>query len=77
MKDYPKNLFSIALTRSSIECLTPLTVWHLPLEISRFAYSFSEKSGKMEAKVYRAKCEESPSPKGGLEIVTQVTFKIE
>ena len=31
----------------------------------------------MEAKIYRTKCEESPIPKGGLEIVTQVTFKIE
>ena len=31
----------------------------------------------MEAKVYRRKCEESPIPKGSLEIVTQVTFKIE
>ena len=31
----------------------------------------------MEAKVYRRKCEESPIPKGRLEIVTQVTFKIE
>ena len=31
----------------------------------------------MEAKVYRTKCEESPIPRGGLEIVTQVTFTIE
>ena len=31
----------------------------------------------MEEKVYQTKCEESPIPKGGLEIVTQVTFKIE
>ena len=31
----------------------------------------------MEAKIYRTKCEESPIPKGGLEIVTQVTFKTE
>lgn len=30
----------------------------------------------MEAKVYRARCEESSIPKGGLEIVTLVTFKI-
>ena len=28
----------------------------------------------MEAKVYRTQCEDSPIPKGGLEIVTQVTF---
>ena len=47
------------------------------MEISRFVYFFLERGGKKEAKVYRTKCEESPIPKGGLEIVTQVTFKIE
>ena len=30
----------------------------------------------MEAKMYRTKYERSPRPKGGLEIVLQVTFKI-
>ena len=69
--------FSIAFKRKSIEYLTPLTVGHIPLEISRFVYFFLERGGKKEAKVYRTKCEESPIPKGGLEIVTQVTFKIE
>ena len=31
----------------------------------------------MEAKIYRTKCEESPVPKGSLEVVTLVNFKIE
>ena len=69
--------FSIAFTRKSIEYLTPLTVGHIPLEISRFVYFFLDRRGKMEAKVQRTKCEESSIPKGSLEIVTQVTFKIE
>ena len=69
--------FSVAFTRKSIEYLTSLTVGHIPLEISRFVYFFLERGGKVEAKIYRTKCEESPIPKGGLEIVTQVTFKIE
>ena len=69
--------FSIAFARKSVEYLTPLAVGHIPLEISRFVYFFLERGGKMETKVYRTKCEESPIPKGGLEIVTQVTFKIE
>ena len=69
--------FSIAFTGKSIEYLTPLTVGHIPLEISRFVYFFLERRGKMEAKVQRTKCEESSIPKGSLEIVTQVTFKIE
>ena len=60
--------FSIAFTRKSIEYLTPLTVGHLPLQTSRFAYFFLERGGKMEAMVYRKKCEEFPIPKGGLEI---------
>ena len=57
--------------------MTPLTVGHIPLEISRFVYFFLERGGKKEAKVYRTKCEESPIPKGGLEIVAQKAFKIE
>ena len=67
---------SIAFTRKSIEYLTPLTTGHIPFEISRFVYLFLERGGKMEVKVYRTKCEESPVPKGGLEIVTQVTLKL-
>ena len=62
------DTFSIAFTRKSIEYLAPLTVEHLPLEISRFVYFFLERGGKMEAKVYQTKCEEFPIPKGGLEI---------
>ena len=62
--------FSIAFTRKPIEYLTPLTVGHIPSEISRFVYFLLERRGKMEAKVYRTKCKESPIPKGGLEIVT-------
>ena len=60
--------FSLALTRKSIEYLTPRTVRHTPLEIARFVYFFSERGGKMEAKVYQIECEESPIPKGSLEI---------
>ena len=72
--------FSIAFTRKSIEYLTSLTVWHLPLEISRFVYFFLERGEKMEAKVYQTKCEKFPIPKGGLEIwfeIWPVTFEIE
>ena len=64
--------YSIAFTRRSIEFLTPLTVGHMPLKISRFVWFFLERGGDINAK-----CEESPIPKGGLEIVTEVTFKIE
>ena len=69
--------FSIAFTGKSIEYLIPLTFGHMPLAISRFDYFFLERGGKMEAKVYQTKSKESPILKGGLEIVTQVTFKIE
>ena len=70
---FKKETYSVALRfelpRKSIEYLTPLTVEHIPLEISRFVYFFLERGGRMEAKVYRTKCDESPIPKGGLEIV--------
>ena len=68
--------YSIAFTRKTIVYLTPVVVGHVPLEISRFVYFFLERGGSVEAKVYRTKCEVSPIPKGGLEIITQVTFKI-
>ena len=55
--------FSIAFKRKSIEYLTPLTVGHRPLEISRFVYFFLKRGGKMEPKVYRTKWKESPIPK--------------
>ena len=45
--------FSIASTRKSIEYLTPLPVG----DISRFVYFLLQRGGKMEAKVYRTKCE--------------------
>ena len=66
--------FSIAFLRKSIKYLTTLMVGHIP-----FPDLFTSfwRGGKMEAKVYRTKCEESPIPKSGLEIVTQVNFKIE
>ena len=57
--------------------MTALTVGHIPLGISRFVYFFLERGGKIEAKAYRTKCEESPIPKGGLEIVAQKALKIE
>ena len=60
--------FSFALTRKSIDYLTPLTVRHIPLEIARFVYFFLERGGKMKAKVYQIECEESPIPKGSSEI---------
>ena len=62
------DAFSIAFTRTSIEYLTPLTVGHIPSEISKFAYFFLEDSGKMEAKEYQTKCKKSPIPKEVLEI---------
>ena len=40
--------FSIAFTRKSIEYLTPLTVGHIPLEISRFVCFFLGRGGKMK-----------------------------
>ena len=68
--------YSIAFTRKTIEYLTPVVVGHVSLEISWFVYFFLERGGSVEAKVYRTKSEVSPIPKEGLEIITQVTFKI-
>ena len=60
---------AIAFTRKSVGCLVPVTVGHVPLEVSRLIFCFMECGGILEGKVYDTKCQVSPIPKGGLEIV--------
>ena len=48
---------------------------HVPLEVSRVIF-FHGTWWYFGRKVYDTKCKVSPIPKGGLEIVLEVTFKI-
>ena len=65
---------AIAFTRKSVDCLVPVTVGHVPLEVSRVIFFFMERGGILEGKVYDTKCQVSPIPKGGLEIVRSLRF---
>ena len=67
---------AIAFTRKSVDCLVPVTVGHIPLDVSRLIFFFMERGGILEGKVYDTKCQVSPIPKGGLEIVLEVTKEV-
>ena len=68
---------AIAWTRKSKARLVPDVVGHVPLELSRFIHFFLDRGGKLAATVFDENFRPSPIPKGGLEILLQVTFKIQ
>ena len=52
------------------------TVGHVPKELSRAAWFFLERGGKISGNVFEEKYQPSPIPKGGLEIMLEVELKI-
>ena len=68
--------YSFAWTRNCPSKLWPDVVGHIPREISRFSYFFLNRGGSIDAEVHSARYLPSPIPKGGLEILLSVTFKI-
>ena len=57
--------------------LTDETVGHFPKELSRAAWFFLERGGKISGNAFEEKYQPSPIPKGGLEIMLEVELKIE
>ena len=66
---------AIAWTRKSKARLVPDVV--VPLELSRFIHFFLDCGCKLAATVCDENYRPSPIPKGGLEILLQVTFNIQ
>ena len=59
---------AIAWTVKRKDKLAPVSVGHIPKEISRFAKFFLNYGGRIEAKVFSSQYKPSPIPSGGLEI---------
>ena len=56
--------------------ITADVVGHVPKEISRTVFFFILRGGKVVCRVLDEKCYPLPIPKGGLEILLMVQFKI-
>ena len=68
--------YSIAWKKKNKSKITADVVGHVPKEISRAVFFFISRSGKVVGRVLDKKCYPSPIPKGGLEILLMVQFKI-
>ena len=68
--------YSIAWKKKSKSKITADVVGHVPKEISRAVFFFISRGGKVVGRVLDEKCYPSPIPKGGLEILLMVQFKI-
>ena len=68
--------YSIAWKKKNKSKITADVVGHVPKEISRVLFFFKSRGGKVVGRVLDKKCYPSPIPKGGLEILLMVQFKI-
>lgn len=68
--------YSIAWKKKNNSKITCDVVGHVPKEISRAVFYFMSRGGKVIGQVLEEQCYPSPIPKGGLEILLMVKFKI-
>ena len=68
--------YSIAWKKKNKSKITADVVGHVPKEISRAVFFFISRGGKVIGRVLNEKRCPSPIPKGGLEILLMVQFKI-
>ena len=68
--------YSIAWKKKNKSKITADVVGHVPKEISRAVFFFISRGGKVIGRVLNEKRYPSPIPKGGLEILLMVQFKI-
>ena len=68
--------YSIAWKKKNKSKITADVVGHVPKEISRAVFFFISRGGKVIGRVLNEKRDPSPIPKGGLEILLMVQFKI-
>ena len=69
--------YSITVQIFPHDHVAPITVGHIPMELSRFIYFFKKRGGVSHAHIQTTKYRPSPIPEGGLEIPLMVTFKYE
>ena len=68
--------YFIAWKKKNKSKITADVVGHVPKEISRAVFFFISRGGKVIGRVLNEKRYPSPIPKGGLEILLMVQFKI-
>ena len=68
--------YSVAWMLKRKDKLVPIVVGHIPREISRFVWFFLGYGGDVKGKVHSQKCQASPIPNGGLEIILTARFSI-
>ena len=68
--------YFIAWKKKKKSKITADVVGHVSKEISRAVFFFISRGGKVVGRVLDEKCYPSPIPKGGLEILLMVQFKI-
>ena len=68
--------YSIAWKKKKKSKITADAVGHVPKEISRAVFFFRSRGGKVVGRLLDENCYPSPIPKGGLEILLMVQFKI-
>ena len=76
-----KNIVSLqidpcccAITITHVDKIGPVTVGHIPREVSRFAYFFLHEQGAISGTVVDTEPRMSPIPEGGLEIKLLLNF---
>lgn len=69
--------YSIAIQIFPKDRVAPVTVGHVPLELSRYVYFFMKLGGKVSGYVLSTTYRPSPIPEGGLEIPLMVKFEHE
>ena len=68
--------YSIAWKKKNKSKITADVVGHFPKEIFRAVFFFISRGWKVVGRVLDEKCYPSPIPKGGLEVLLMVQFKI-
>ena len=68
--------YSIAICIFPRDRVAPVTVGHVPRELSRVFYFFMKRGGKVSGRVYSTRYVRSPIPEG-LEVPVEVTFTCE
>ena len=71
-KDNPHDPFAVAIKGKLKSTVAPITVGHVPIEISRFVFFSLERGCNYSAEVLEKKPSRSPLQQGGLEIKCRV-----
>ena len=67
--------YSIAVQIFPQDRIAPVTVGHIPMELSRFVYYFMQRGGGLSGRILSTRYKRSAIPEGGLEIPISLKFQ--